>query len=328
MGATNGTVLISQPEDYLKTFVLSMYNNLRRIVSNMMVSTNDDDDDESSRPLCKKSPTKKRTMKQAVKGKKEKKKKLRRDQEEEDNWLIDSFMQLDVDDQFVAAEGKERKTMSKRGKVTAKQAKKWIKENAEQGPTGDMIPGQALLHPDGEILCLVCSPSIVVQIFHYCLGCCHVNKSMKGHKCSYGNSCRPSTDGITDALSRLRHLDDQLLGNQSTKTNDNWSKGQVKTWIEKYIKTRKIFPGQILRPDGDTLLIVHPPDTCVQIFQMCLVCSSTRESANFVLIRGFKQHGKVYSQDYGQDHHQEEEGWAEDHQTIGRRWSSQEEDEG
>jgi hypothetical protein len=71
-------------------------------------------------------------MKQAVKGKKEKKKKLRRDKEEEDNQLIDSFVQKDRDDQFVAAcaltnmlKGKERKTMSKRGRVTAKQAKKW-----------------------------------------------------------------------------------------------------------------------------------------------------------------------------------------------------------
>ena len=247
----------------------------------MTVSTYDDDDDES-----KKSPTKKRTMKQAVKGKKEKKKKLRRDKEEEDNQLIDSFVQKDRDDQFVAAcaltnmlKGKERKTMSKRGRVTAKQAKKWIKENAKQYPTGGIIPGQALLHPDGEILCIVSSPSIVVQIFHYCSGCRHLNKSMKRHICGYGN-CRPST-AVNDieSMSRLRHLDDQLLETQSTKTNDNWSKGQVKSWIDEYKKTSQIFPGQILRPDGDILLIVHAPDTGVQIFQMCLGCSS--ESSNF-----------------------------------------------
>ena len=70
----------------------------------------------------KKSPTKKRTIKQAVKGKKEKKGKLLQDRKEEEDRLIDSFVQRDGDDQFIAAcaltnmrKGKEKKSMSKRG---------------------------------------------------------------------------------------------------------------------------------------------------------------------------------------------------------------------
>jgi len=72
----------------------------------------------------KKSPTKKRTMKQAVKGKKEKKGKLLQDRKGEEDRLIDSFVQLEGDDQFIAAcaltltnglKGREKKTKSKRG---------------------------------------------------------------------------------------------------------------------------------------------------------------------------------------------------------------------
>ena len=51
----------------------------------------------------KKSPTKKRTIKQAVKVKKEKKGKLLQDRKEEEDRLIDSFVQRDGDDQFIAA---------------------------------------------------------------------------------------------------------------------------------------------------------------------------------------------------------------------------------
>jgi len=59
----------------------------------------------------------------------------------------------------------------------------------------------------------------------------------------------------------------------------------VKIWIEKNAKqdpsTRQIIPGQILRPDGNTIFVVRSPDDDVQIFQLCLGCSSTRESSNF-----------------------------------------------
>ena len=142
-------------------------------------------------------------------------------------------------------------------------------------------PGQVLLHPDGKTLFIVCSHC--VQIRHYCLGCFHVNipSRMKRHISSYGNLGRASTavNGINESLSRL-HLDYQLPGTQSTKTKDNWSTSEVKIWIEKNAKqdpsTRQIIPGQILRPDGNTIFVVRSPDNDVQIFQLCLGCSSTR----------------------------------------------------
>jgi hypothetical protein len=61
-------------------------------------------------------------MKQAVKGKKEKKGQLLQDRREEEDRLIDSFVRLDGDNQFLAAcaltnglKGREKRTKSKRG---------------------------------------------------------------------------------------------------------------------------------------------------------------------------------------------------------------------
>jgi hypothetical protein len=72
----------------------------------------------------KKSPTKKRAMKQVVKEKKEKKRKLLQVQKGKEDRMINSFVQRDGDDQFLAAcaltnmlKRKEKKTRLKRGET-------------------------------------------------------------------------------------------------------------------------------------------------------------------------------------------------------------------
>ena len=159
--------------------------------------------------------------------------------------------------------------------------REWILVNAERGDeTGAIIPGQVLLLPDGETVCIV-SVKNDIQLIHCCIGCWHANKSssMKQHKRNcprggLGTSASTANNCIilTESLSHLR---------RPPGTQTHMRTSEVKKWMETNGIGDRL--GQFLCPfeDKRSIIIVRSPDDVIKIFQYCLDCGACQASSSF-----------------------------------------------